>query len=622
VELERVDRLAAELDLARADLAAGAFAAARSRAEAILRGSAPPSFRPAALAVAGDAAYGMGAHTVATQRYRELLSKHPVAPDAPRAALALGWAELRLARPDRARTAWMHLAQQFPADPRVPAALLLTAEVSGRAGDVAAVRPLLDRVVERYAASPEAAVARLQRSLLSMRQGRTQEAASDLRVVVQSSRSSVAEARTRLLDALLAARGKPGPAPDLTLTNRYAEGTDASGGAGHAAGSEAATSFERFAAPFIESSRDPEATLLVLHGLILTAAEDRAWPAARTLSSRLVERFPGYQGAPGLLARVADRAASDGQWPLARHLHEQLLARYPETRNAKARVDLAEALYRTGAVTEAHAELTRFVDTSSTTPEAPRALFLLAQASETLERPREALAVYARMRRDYPQAEWTAESLLPHARLLQYANGREEETRALLEEIVGRTEGEALAEASVRLARILGAQGEHARAADRYTLAAHAVREDSRWHRPALLGAGRALERLNRTEEALALYRKVLPSTAAARAPVGLVPDPELAGEAAYRAGEILFAAGNAEEALDMYLTAAHLAPGSPWGRRGLVGAVRSFVGIGDRASAESVYRRLLGSSATEPGLLAEARKALRPASDMSRRGR
>jgi TolA-binding protein len=621
-EMARVDQLVAELDLAKADLASGALASARARAEAVLRGSAPPALRATALVVAGDAAYGMSAYKAAAQRYRELVSKHPVAPEAPRAALALGWAELRLGRREKARAVWTDLALQFPADSRVPTGLLLAAEASRQAGDVAATRKLLDRVAERYADSPDAELARLNRSLLNMRVGRTHEAASDLRVLVQSSRSSVAEVRTKLLDELLVARAEAGPGRDLTLTNRYGDGTNASRGDGEALASGATTSFERFAAPFLDSSRDPEATVLVLHGLVLVAAEDKAWPAVQALSHRMVDRFPGYQAVPGLLARVADRAASDGQWPIVRSIHEQMMARYPAARSTKAQVDFAEALYRLGAVTEARTELSRFMDLSPSTPDAPRALFLLAQASEALDQPREALAAYERMIRDYPQAEWTAESLLPHARLLRYANGREEETRTLLEEIVRRSEGEKLAEASVRLAEILSAKGDHARAVDRYVGATQAVAEDSRWYRPALLGAGRALASLNRTEEALDLYRKVLPSPATPRAPVGTVPDPQLAGEAAYRAGEILFAAGRSEEALDLYLTAAHFTSESPWGRRALVGAVRTLVKTGDRASAEAVYRRLLGSSATEPEILAEARKALRPAADMSRQGR
>ncbi|MGH7385414.1 MAG: tetratricopeptide repeat protein [Candidatus Rokuibacteriota bacterium] len=575
--------------------------------------------------MAGDAAYAMRGYKMAAQRYRKLLSKHRVAPEASHAALGLGWAEVRLGHPEKGRRAWTQLARRYPEDSRVPIALLLAAQVSSQAGEAAAARTLLDRVVEGHAVSPEAGLARLNRSILSVREGRTPEAARDLRVLVKSGRSSLAQERQRLLDGLLAAGAEGGLGRELVLTTASRGDDDGQVPA------SAARPFERFAAPFLDSARDPEATLLVLHGLILAAGEDKAWPEVQGLSNQLVDRFPAYQAAPVLLARVADRAFSDRQWPVVRAIHEQMIARYPGARSPKGRVDFAEALFRMRAVTEARAELTRFVDAAPSAPEAPRALVLLAEANEALDRPREALTAYERLLRDYPHAEWTAESLLPHARLLQHLIGREQDARLLLEEVVRRTEGEALGEASVRLARILSADGEHGRAVERYRAAADAVAEDSRWYRPALLGAGRSLETLNRTPEALVLYRKALPSIPVGRlredggsrtAPADLIADPEPAGEAAYRAGEILSGTGRSEDALDMYLTAAYLAPESRWGRRALVGAVRSLVAAGDRASAEAIYRRLLGSSATEPDLLAQARKALRPVGDTSKRGR
>jgi hypothetical protein len=160
---------------------------------------------------------------------------------------------------------------------------------------------------------------------------------------------------------------------------------------------------------------------------------------------------------------------------------------------------------------------------------------------------------------------------------------------------VRRTEGEELAEASVRLARILSADGDHARAVDGYRRAADAVPADSRF-RPALLGAGRSLESLNRSGETLTVCRKVLPATATTRTPTGSVPDPELAGEAAHpsRHGK---GAPSSERSGP--------SSGSATGRR----RRRPIAGSSDRAP-------------TPPALLAEARKALRPASDMSRRGR
>ena len=640
MDLDRIGQLIAELELAKTDLASRAFASALARSEAVLRASPPPSVRATALAVAADAGYGMGVYKMAAQRYREVLAKHRVAPEGPHAALGLGWAELRLGRREKARRAWTQLAQQFPTDPRAPIALVLTAEISGQEANAAAARRLLDRVVEGYASSPDAGLGRLNRSIISVREGRTREAARDLRVLVRSSRSSVAQDRQRLLDGLLATRAEAVVDRNLDLTNRYDGGPNVAGDQarapgegspeGSGSGPAEARPFEQFAAPFLGSARDPEATLLVLHGLILAAAEDKAWPEVQGLAAQMVDRFPGYQAAPVLLAWAADQAVSDRQWPIVRALDEQIFTRYPGAPSPKARVDFAEALVRTGAMSEARTELTRFVDAAPRAGEAPRALVLLAETNEALEQPREALAAYERLLRDYPQAEWTAESLLPHARLLQSATGREKEARAILEETVQRTEGEPLAEASFRLGQLLSADREYERAVDSYIRAASAVPESSRWYRPALVAAGRSLEILNLTQEALLVYRKVVPPTSTTRRP-GLgraAPPPhmkreaELAGEAAYRTGEILFGTGRSEEALDMYLTAAHLTPESSWGRRALVGAVRSLVKTGDRASAETIYRRLLASSTTEPELLAQARQALRPVADTSRRGR
>ena len=77
------------------------------------------------------------------------------------------------------------------------------------------------------------------------------------------------------------------------------------------------------------------------------------------------------------------------------------------------------------------------------------------------------------------------------------------------------------------------------------------------------------------------------------------------------------------DEAADMYLTAAAVAPESPWGRRALVGAVRSLVMAGNRAAAETIYRQLVESADGEPEILEQARQALRARpGETSRRGR
>jgi tetratricopeptide (TPR) repeat protein len=594
----------------------------------VLRTRVSPGMRATALILAGDAAYGMGAYHLAAARYGEALLSDELPPDAPHATLALGWAELRQGRREAARLTWMRVARQFPADPNAPIALILAAELSAQMGETVVARKLLDRVLEGHPASQDAEIARLSCSIMAMREGRTREAAQDLRMLARSGGSSVPKERRKLLDGLLATEAQAGPERQLLLTNRYAAGpagltaADGRPRGERPAAPETAGLFERFAAPFLDSAGDPETTPRVLHALLLIAVEGKAWPEVETLSNRLIDRFPSYPPAPELLVQIAGQAASEEQWPIVRTSYGYAVARSRTTVLApQAQVDFAEALFRTGDAAQARVELTRFANISPRAQEIPRALYLLAKASEALDEPREALAAYDRLRRDFPRAEWTAQSLFPHARLLQHAIGRQKQARALLEETVQRTEGEDLAEASFRLAQVLAAEGEHPRAVDWYMAAAYGTAERSRWYRPALLGAGHSLVALKRTRAALAVYRNVLPSTPIGPLPrdgrpapelIAQVEEPTLVAEAAYHIAEIARAAGRSQEAVDMYLTAAYLAPPNIQGRA-LVGAARSLVMLGDRPSAEAIYRRLVESSGEEPEILTQASKVFRP---------
>jgi TolA-binding protein len=282
-------------------------------------------------------------------------------------------------------------------------------------------------------------------------------------------------------------------------------------------------------------------------------------------------------------------------------------------------VDLGEVLIRIGAKAEARAHLEAAAAAEGS--ERPRALLLLAELEEELGNRERALAAYDRVLRDHPVAQWSARNLLSHARLLE-GFGQRDRARPLLQQIV-ETSGEELAsEAAYRLGRIQAADGEHAAAVEWHLTAAY-LAESSRWARHALLEAGRSLTALHRTNEALIVYRKLMPAARARGASddalrasssvrIDQPEDREMIGEAAYRIAEILRGAGDEESALDMYLTAAHVTAGAPAARRALLGAMRSLLTMGDRASAEAIYRRLLESSDSDPALLAEARRTLR----------
>jgi tetratricopeptide (TPR) repeat protein len=626
--VERPGRLSAVLDLARADLAAGSFAQALARTDAVLRARVSPDLRPTALVLGGDAAYGMGAYALAAERYSEALLSDELPADAPRATLALGWAELRQGRRKDARLTWMRLGRQFPKDRTAPIALVLAAELSAEMGEALMARKLLDRVLESHPAGPDAEIARLSRSILAIRDGHSQRAIADIQMVARSAGPAVPQERRKLLGGLRPTEPLAGPDRQMVLTDRYGGGpaqpvaTEGSPPDDRPAVAETVGPLVRFAAPFLDGPGDPETTPRVLHALLLIAVEDKAWPEVEILSSQLVDRFPTYPAMPEVLVRVASQAASEQQWPIVVRTYGYTVTHSRTTDLApQARLDFAEALLRTGDAAQARVELTRFAETAPRSPETPRALHLLGEVSETLDEPREALAAYDRLRRDFPRAEWTTQSLLLHVRLLQHAIGRQKQARALLEDLVQRTEGAALTESSFRLAQVLAADGEHARAVDYYMAAAYGPAERARWYRPALLGAGRSLVALKRTPAALAAYRSVLPSTSIGPFPrdgrpapelIAQVEEPELVAEAAYQIAELARTGGRDEEAVDMYLTAAYLAPPHIQGRA-LVGAASSLVALGDRTSAEAIYRRLVESSGAEPEILTQASRLFRP---------
>lgn len=606
------------LTLAQLDLAIQDFSRAQRRAEALLHAPAPDAVRAGALLVAADAAQAMRSYGIAAERYSEFLSMHESAPEASRVAMALGWAELRQEQRDAARRVWTEIAQRFPDDPRAPLGLLLAAELASQGGDVPETRALLDRLIADYPTSRYAGLARMNRATLAVGDDREEDALRDLRSAIQSGKALIADRRT-LADALAVPGAEarldgPWLLPDLAAAGieRSSPHGDARDGDAPSAAVAGSAPLERFATAFVDATDASQATAPVLHGLVLLAAQESGWSSALAgaLLDRLVDAFPSYPGAPKLLARLAAAAAADRQWPIARNAYDKLAARYPDALDRTASVDHAEALFRTGATAEARARLEGDDELDA------RALLLLAEVNEALDDRRAALAAYERLRREHPGVDRTIPSLLSHARLLQDF-GHRDDARPLLETVIERAEGIVLAEASYRFADVLSAEGRHAAAAEWYMTAAY-LSDGSRWRVPALLGAGRALTEIRETEQALIVYGKLLESLRrtqqgdGAASPDGVAPeDRETTSEAAFRIAEILRGAGRADQALDMYLTAARLAPGTPRERRALLGLVQSFVTVGDRPSAEIVYRRLLESSVTEPDILTEARKAL-----------
>jgi tetratricopeptide (TPR) repeat protein len=611
---------AAMLDRARAELAAGAFNEAHASAEAVLRSATTPSrTRATALTLAGDAAYGIGAYRTAAARYGEALQANQPDAEAAHAGFALGWSQTRIGRPEQARHTWQLVSRQFPDDPGAPIALVQAGELARQAGDLPLAQRLLDRVLETYPSGPEAGLARLGRSIVAARAGRMPDAVTDLRPLVYSARPSLTQERRALLEMLATAGSRDRRRIEMRLMTRYEPAMV--GGASSAAGwSGSRGPWERFAAPFLDRGGDADTSPRLLHALVLGAAEDEAWPEAEALAGRLRDRFPGYAGAPALLASLGDLAASAQRWSTARSSYERLAAL--DRRGSlppESRLNFAEALFRTSAAAAARTQLRSVLD-GPPADHTPRALRLLAEVDEALGEPTEALAAYEQLRRDYPR-EWS-DSALPHARALLQLGGQEPEARALLEEVVQQAQGEARREAAFRLGQLEAAGGAHEQAVDLFMTAAYGTPEPSPWSRRALLAAGRSLAALHRTDAAVAVYRTLLPSAPLGRLPRdgrpvrGLsekVEEPELAAEAAYRIAELRRESGRNAEAVDMYLTAASLAPSSELGWRGRVGAIRCLVAIRDWPAAAAIYQRIVESHRHAPGVIAAARNALGP---------
>ena len=117
----------------------------------------------------------------------------------------------------------------------------------------------------------------------------------------------------------------------------------------------------------------------------------------------------------------------------------------------------------------------------------------------------------------------------------------------------------------------------------------------------ALLGAARLLQADGKWTEARGFLERALDQR-----------DPSLVAEAAYQLGEGLRGAGQNEDAVEAYMTAAYVAPDSSWARRALLGAGQSFAALRQPESAVIVYRKLLAAAGVEPDVAATARSQLK----------
>jgi TolA-binding protein len=284
--------------------------------------------------------------------------------------------------------------------------------------------------------------------------------------------------------------------------------------------------FKKAATPMVSGPLDQVYAPRLLHGLAAVAAEEKRWPEAKTLTLRLADQFPKYEGTQEALTSLAATAGRNEQWALSREMYAKLGERFPGSATSAAnRLDYAEALLRTGAAAEARRAL-EATPGGAAAPSSPRSTMLTAEAQEATGDRAGAIDTYARAIAAAGSPKDKAFGLLGQGRLL-VADGKWPEARTRLEQA---------------------------------------------------LDAG----------------------------------DGAVASEAAYRLGEGLSAAGQAQEAVDMYMTAAYLPGDSPWARRALLGAGQAFAKLKQKDAAVIVYRKLLATSGLEPELAEAARRGLR----------
>jgi tetratricopeptide (TPR) repeat protein len=575
---------------AREDLARGDFAPALAGAETVVRSNGSASQYSSAYLIAGDAAFALRDYMRASAHYTAFLSSYRTFPDAPRAAMARGWAKFRMGDAGHAHWTWSYLVDEFPQDSSAPLALILAAGAAEHAGDRTSAQAALDRLLAEYPGSQYVGTARLQRSLLALDRGDENAAVRELSDVIHMHGTAAIEDHAAIASAFAT------PGTEAALESAFARAPVAGG-----------DSLERFASNVVDMQKT-QATAPLLHGVVLVAAAERGWTDSLvdSLANRLVDEFPSYGPAPALLTRVAAAAASSGKWEIATRDYEKVVARWGDApAGSRARLELADAFVRAGALPQACDQLRRAAIAGG--EESPRAWLRLAEVSLKMGDRREALAAYQRV----PLAlQRTPESLLSQARLLQDA-GLADAARPLLQKAAQSPSGETASEAAYELGRLAAERRQHTAALEWFTNAVGAA-PDSGWAMRALLGTGDSLAALNRKSEALAAYTKLVAAVPvdAWRHGSAHAADRQLAGEAAYRGGTLLGTAGRHGDALNMFVISAMFTKGSPAERRALIGAMRCYVAIGDRNTAQGLYRQLKSSGADE-SVLAEARRAL-----------
>jgi TolA-binding protein len=556
----------AALRLAQLDFDAREFARAEASAKSLLAEPLSADLHAATLLLAGEAAYWARDYEEAAGFYGRFLAEQPKEQDAPLIGLALGWAELRRGRPDAARERWTRFASEAPKDPRAAEALVLAAELLARSGDLASAQRLLGEVIVRFPKTEQADVATLNRAILAIHAGSAAAALSELTLLAERAPQSPYIGRTRLArGVVLLALGRSRDAqPDLQAALGQGEGVIAHLGLGAVALDRADWDGATREFTAARDATSGEAALIAEYGLAAVAFNQRRTGEFTRLATPLLSRPDDPRITPYLLLGMEAIAADEKRWADARELAVRLTTRFPDHTAAPA------AVADVGGAAGANAQWA-----------------LAREMFETL-------------RTRYPSHPPSPAGRLAFGEALLRTGAPAEARRELEAFVKDAPSDPKMPQALLLLAEAQEAAGDRAAALELYRRVDRDYPGAAKEGR-ALVGAARLLQADGKWTEARALLDRAIQ-----QGDVGLI------AEAAYQLGEGLRGAGQNEEAVEAYMTAAYAAPDSSWARRALLGAGQSYVTLRQPESAVIVYRKLLAASGVEPDLAATARSQLK----------
>ena len=556
----------AALGLARLDFDIREFARAEAGAKSLLKEAPPDDLRAAAVLLAGEAAYWARDYEDAAGFYARFLDDLPKHPQAPLVGLALGWAEFRRGGMDAARTRWTRFASEAPADPRAAEALLLAAELAARAGDAPATQRLFADIIARFPKTEQADVATVNRAILAIAGGRAAEALPELSLLAQRASASSYLGRVRVSRGIaLLALGRSAEAqPDFRAA--LGQGEDALSRLGLGVVAFERAEWNVAAREFTEGRNAGAGELAAAaeYGLVAVAFNEGKTDDFKRSAAALLSRPNDPRITPNVLRGMEAVAVEEKRWRDGRELALRLATDFP--RHAAAAPALADVGAAAGAAGQ----------------------WPLARE------------MYEALGKRYPGHPEAVAGRLMFAEALLRTDAPADARRELEAFVTGAAGDQRLPRALILLAEAQEAAGNRAAALDLYARVDREYR-GAKGEEAALLGSARLLQADGKWVEARGFLERALNQS-----------DPGLVSEAAYRLGEGLRAAGQNEDAVEAYMTAAYIAPDSSWGRRALLAAGQSFAELRQTEAAVIVYKKLLAASDVEPELAATARSRLK----------